>query len=89
VDRLKDETDLYSTIVKGQLYFEKHDLTDNISRVIMRRLEHLYYKVIMIYNYYYFRMLIIIDLLVDYINYNIIHIIIILFVKFLSSSELA
>ena len=45
VDRLKDETDLYSTIVKGQLYFEKHNLTDNISRVIMRRLEHLYYKV--------------------------------------------
>jgi len=45
VDRLKDETDLYSTIVKGQLYFEKHNLTDNISRVIMRRLEYLYYKV--------------------------------------------
>ncbi|CAJ0871297.1 1541_t:CDS:2 [Entrophospora sp. SA101] len=32
VDRLKDETFLYSTIVRGQLYFEKHNLADNISR---------------------------------------------------------
>ncbi|CAJ0834588.1 13847_t:CDS:2 [Entrophospora sp. SA101] len=30
VDRLKDETFLYSTIVRGQLYFEKHNLADNI-----------------------------------------------------------
>ena len=45
VDRLKDETELYATIVRGQLYFEKNDLNESTSRVVMRRLEHLYYKV--------------------------------------------
>ncbi|CAG8453987.1 9758_t:CDS:10 [Paraglomus brasilianum] len=44
VDRLKDETELYSTIVRGQIYFEQHGLDDGTSRVVMRRLEHLYYK---------------------------------------------
>ncbi|CAG8458925.1 395_t:CDS:10 [Ambispora leptoticha] len=44
VDRLKDETELYATIVRGQIYFEKNELNDSTSRVIMRRLEHLYYK---------------------------------------------
>ncbi|GBB90228.1 hypothetical protein RclHR1_01710028 [Rhizophagus clarus] len=44
VDRLKDETELYATIVRGQIYFEKNDLNESTSRVIMRRLEHLYYK---------------------------------------------
>ena len=45
VDRLKDETELYTTIVRGQIYFEKNNLNESTSRVIMRRLEHLYYKV--------------------------------------------
>ncbi|CAG8600353.1 1457_t:CDS:2, partial [Scutellospora calospora] len=44
VDRLKDETDLYDTIVRGQIYFEKNELDESTSRVVMRRLEHLYYK---------------------------------------------
>ncbi|CAG8776090.1 9813_t:CDS:10 [Gigaspora margarita] len=44
VDRLKDETDLYDTIVRGQIYFEKNELNESTSRVVMRRLEHLYYK---------------------------------------------
>ncbi|RIA82556.1 eukaryotic translation initiation factor 3 domain-containing protein [Glomus cerebriforme] len=44
VDRLKDETELYATIVRGQIYFEKNDLNESTSRVVMRRLEHLYYK---------------------------------------------
>jgi translation initiation factor 3 subunit C len=45
VDRLKDETELYTTIVRGQIYFEENGLNESTSRVIMRRLEHLYYKV--------------------------------------------
>jgi translation initiation factor 3 subunit C len=45
VDRLKDETELYATIVRGQIYFEQNDLNESTSRVVMRRLEHLYYKV--------------------------------------------
>ncbi|CAG8602823.1 14158_t:CDS:10 [Rhizophagus irregularis] len=44
VDRLKDETELYATIVRGQIYFEQNDLNESTSRVVMRRLEHLYYK---------------------------------------------
>ncbi|CAG8433051.1 8593_t:CDS:2 [Diversispora eburnea] len=44
VDRLKDETELYATIVRGQIYFEKNLLNESTSRVVMRRLEHLYYK---------------------------------------------
>ncbi|CAG8555581.1 14311_t:CDS:10 [Acaulospora colombiana] len=44
VDRLKDETELYATIVRGQIYFEDHSLDDSTSRMVMRRLEHLYYK---------------------------------------------
>ncbi|KAG9303985.1 hypothetical protein G9A89_005895 [Geosiphon pyriformis] len=44
VERLRDETELYATITRGQIYFEKNNLNDNTSQVIMRRLEHLYYK---------------------------------------------
>ncbi|CAG8474157.1 18812_t:CDS:2 [Acaulospora morrowiae] len=44
VDRLKDETELYATIVRGQIYFEKNALSESTSRMVMRRLEHLYYK---------------------------------------------
>lgn len=56
VDRLKDETELYAAIIRGQIYFERNQLNDSTSRVVMRRLEHLYYKVftfceISIYSY--------------------------------------
>ncbi|KAL1923372.1 uncharacterized protein VTP21DRAFT_8352 [Calcarisporiella thermophila] len=44
VDRLKDETSLYSLIVRSQCYFERHNLQESIHRIVMRRLEHLYYK---------------------------------------------
>ena len=43
VDRLRDETSLYSTIVRAQIYLESNGEKD-ISRLIMRRLDHLYFK---------------------------------------------
>lgn len=43
VDRLRDETSLYATIVRAQIYLESNGEKD-ISRLIMRRMEHLYYK---------------------------------------------
>lgn len=45
VDRLKDETGLYAVIVRAQAYFEVHKMEDSTCRVVMRRLEHVYYKV--------------------------------------------
>ncbi|CAO3624813.1 unnamed protein product [Cunninghamella echinulata] len=44
IDRLRDEPSLYALLVRSQSYFEKYDLKANISRVIVRRLDHLYYK---------------------------------------------
>ncbi|KAG5439245.1 hypothetical protein PCANB_001544 [Pneumocystis canis] len=44
IDRLKDETGLYSIIYRTQVYLERINASDNISRIIMRRLEHIYYK---------------------------------------------
>ncbi|EMR11319.1 hypothetical protein PNEG_00348 [Pneumocystis murina B123] len=44
IDRLKDETELYSIIYRTQLYLERINAGDSISRIIMRRLEHIYYK---------------------------------------------
>ncbi|OBZ89495.1 Eukaryotic translation initiation factor 3 subunit C [Choanephora cucurbitarum] len=44
IDRLRDETGLYATLVRTQLYYQKIGLEDGISRMIVRRLEHLYYK---------------------------------------------
>ncbi|ORY79880.1 eukaryotic translation initiation factor 3 subunit 8 N-terminus-domain-containing protein [Protomyces lactucae-debilis] len=43
VDRLRDEALLYATIVRAQIYVEWNGEKD-ISRLIMRRMEHLYYK---------------------------------------------
>jgi len=46
VDRLKDEKYLYSTITRAQTYYEKSkNQGDSLTRVIMRRLEHIYSKV--------------------------------------------
>jgi translation initiation factor 3 subunit C len=46
VDRLKDEKRLYSTICRAQTYYQKsNDTGDPVTRVIMRRLEHIYSKV--------------------------------------------
>ncbi|CCJ28088.1 unnamed protein product [Pneumocystis jirovecii] len=44
IDRLKDETGLYSIIYRVQVYLERINAGDNISRIILRRLEHIYYK---------------------------------------------
>lgn len=45
IDRLKDEKQIYTTIVKAQIYFEQVKLPDHLDRVVMRRLEHIYCKV--------------------------------------------
>ncbi|ORZ20528.1 eukaryotic translation initiation factor 3 subunit 8 N-terminus-domain-containing protein [Absidia repens] len=44
IDRLRDEPSLYALLVRAQAYFERNSLNDSISRVIVRRLDHLYYK---------------------------------------------
>jgi translation initiation factor 3 subunit C len=45
VDRLKDEPLLYCTICQAQALYETTGETESLSRVIMRRLEHIYSKV--------------------------------------------
>ena len=45
VDRLKDEKYLYMTITLAQTYYESKTQGDSLTRVIMRRLEHIYSKV--------------------------------------------
>lgn len=44
MDRLRDEKFLYQTIIRGQKYFEGVKQVDALSRIIMRRLEHIYAK---------------------------------------------
>ncbi|GAA6018000.1 hypothetical protein JCM10207_002736 [Rhodosporidiobolus poonsookiae] len=44
IERLSDEKIIYATIVKAQVYFEKVQERDNLDRVVMRRLEHIYCK---------------------------------------------
>ncbi|KAI8341430.1 eukaryotic translation initiation factor 3 subunit 8 N-terminus-domain-containing protein [Chlamydoabsidia padenii] len=44
IDRLRDEPSLYALLVRAQVYFEKNALQESISRSIVRRLDHLYYK---------------------------------------------
>ncbi|CAO3668154.1 unnamed protein product [Umbelopsis ramanniana] len=44
IDRMRDEAGLYAILVRSQVYFEKHNLAASIGRVIMRRLEHVYFK---------------------------------------------
>lgn len=46
VERLKDEKYLYMTITRAQAYYEKSKTrSESLTRVIMRRLEHIYSKV--------------------------------------------
>lgn len=45
IERLRDEKVLYTSICLAQSYFEKFSRQDALARVIMRRLEHIYYKV--------------------------------------------
>ena len=51
IERLSDEQALYTKILRGQLYVEdlKKDTVidlpqENINRVVMKRLEHIYFK---------------------------------------------
>ncbi|KAK8090325.1 eukaryotic translation initiation factor 3 subunit 8 protein [Apiospora hydei] len=51
IERLSDEGNLYNTIFKGMLYYEhlQKDSTlqipqDSVNRIVMRRLEHVYFK---------------------------------------------
>lgn len=46
VERLKDEKYLYMTITRAQTYYEESKTqSESLTRVIMRRLEHIYSKV--------------------------------------------
>lgn len=45
VERLKDEKVLYTTICRAQAFFEGKKLADPLTRVILRRIEHIYSKV--------------------------------------------
>ncbi|ANB14181.1 Nip1p [Sugiyamaella lignohabitans] len=51
VDRLRDEADLYTLIIRGQLYLESSlkqgqqpHTSEALSRLLVRRLDHIYYK---------------------------------------------
>ncbi|KAJ1812299.1 Translation initiation factor 3 subunit c, partial [Coemansia sp. RSA 2598] len=44
VERMRDTVPLYVTIVRAQHYFERCDLKDSICRIVLRRIEHLYYR---------------------------------------------
>lgn len=51
IDRLRDEAVLYASILRSQLYLERLHRKQNIpsdegiNRVVMRRLDHVYFKV--------------------------------------------
>jgi translation initiation factor 3 subunit C len=44
IERLRDEKPLYKSICLAQAYFERSSRDEARARVIMRRLEHVYYK---------------------------------------------
>lgn len=44
IDRLRDEPALYAILLRTQIYYENLNIQQGISRLIMRRLEHVYYK---------------------------------------------
>ncbi|CAK9441031.1 uncharacterized protein LODBEIA_P49000 [Lodderomyces beijingensis] len=48
VERLKDEAKVYNLIVRGQAYVESivadKKASDQLARIVLRRLEHIYYK---------------------------------------------
>lgn len=45
IERLRDEKVLYQTITLAESYFELLKKEDSLARVMMRRLDHIYYKV--------------------------------------------
>ncbi|KAK9467293.1 eukaryotic translation initiation factor 3 subunit 8 N-terminus-domain-containing protein [Lipomyces arxii] len=44
IERLTEESVLYAILVRSQIYFERAGLSSSVSRVLIRRLELLYYK---------------------------------------------
>jgi len=46
MDRLKDEKSLYCTICHAEVLYEKKQLPEPLARVVTRRLEHIYSKVV-------------------------------------------
>ncbi|KAJ2782298.1 Translation initiation factor 3 subunit c [Coemansia interrupta] len=44
VERMRDTVSLYVTIVRAQHYFERTDIKGSICRIVVRRIEHLYYR---------------------------------------------
>ncbi|KAJ1657029.1 Translation initiation factor 3 subunit c [Dispira simplex] len=42
--RLRDQTTIYTIIVRAQSYFESRGLKESVARAVMRRVDHLYYK---------------------------------------------
>ncbi|KAJ1735636.1 Translation initiation factor 3 subunit c [Coemansia biformis] len=44
IERMRDSVPLYATIARAQCYFERCDLKDSLCRVVLRRVEHLYYR---------------------------------------------
>jgi len=44
IERLKDEKELYCTIVRAQSYLERVELTTAVAKAVTRRLEHVYCK---------------------------------------------
>ncbi|KAI8374254.1 eukaryotic translation initiation factor 3 subunit 8 N-terminus-domain-containing protein [Radiomyces spectabilis] len=44
IDRLRDEPSLYAILVRAQAYAEMYNMEDAVARVVIRRLEHLYFK---------------------------------------------
>ncbi|PLW16572.1 hypothetical protein PCANC_11752 [Puccinia coronata f. sp. avenae] len=44
IERLKDEKELYCTIVRAQSYLERVELTASVAKAVTRRLEHVYCK---------------------------------------------
>ncbi|KAJ2495508.1 Translation initiation factor 3 subunit c [Coemansia sp. RSA 2052] len=44
VERMRDTVPLYLTIVRSQGYFERSNLKESLCHVVLRRLEHLYYR---------------------------------------------
>ena len=45
LERLKQEIQMISLLFRSLAYFEKKEKTESISRVLMKLLDHFYYKV--------------------------------------------
>jgi len=45
VERLKDESVLYTVLGQTQQWFEKNKEDEKVARIVLRRLEHIYSKV--------------------------------------------